>query len=333
MAERTLLTGAYGFIGSHLTERLLTDGYEVRAFVDYLSHTHKTFDKKTASTDIENNVEVVPGDIRDQQCVLDAMRGCSRVFHLASLIGVPYSYQAPHSYLETNVKGTLNILQAARNLDCSRIVYVSSSEVYGPAKSLPVNEEHPLQPQSPYAATKCSADQLALSYHASFGTPVVVLRPFNTYGPRQSARAVIPATIRQIAAGNSSIKLGAMHPTRDFTYVTDTVNAFLRAATSHEACGQAINVGSNFETSIGEAVQLIVEIMGANVKIECDEARLRPGSGADRVWCDNTKAQRILQWQPQFAGREGFRNGLTETINSFLKHDTLAAGSTSRYHV
>ena len=327
---RTLLTGAFGFIGSHLTERLLRDGHEVRAFVDYLSHTHAI---RRQDEDFMRHVDVRPGDVRDRQSVTEAIRGCDLVFHLASLTGVPYSFQAPNCYLETNVKGTLNVLEAVRDLDCPKLVYVSSSEVYGPARTFPVTEEHPLMPQSPYAATKCSADQLALSYHASFGAPVVVLRPFNTYGPRQSSRAVLPATIKQVASGNSSIKLGALHPTRDFTYVGDMVEALISAAKSDKACGQAINIGSNFETSIGEAVQLIIELMGAQVTIETDQARLRPGAGADRVLCDNSKARELLSWQPQYTGREGFARGLTKTIDSFLKHETLAASATPGYHV
>lgn len=330
LAVRTLLTGAFGFIGSHLAERLLKDGYEVRAFVDYLSHTHAA---SRQTEGLLGDVDIRQGDIRDAQSVTEAMQGCDFVFHLASLTGVPYSFQAPNSYLETNVNGTINVLQAVRNLGCQRMVYVSSSEVYGPAQTFPVTEEHPLVPQSPYAATKCSADQLALSYHASFGTPVVVIRPFNTYGPRQSARAVLPATIKQVASGSPTIKLGALHPTRDFTYVSDMVEALMQAAISENACGQAINIGSNFETSIGEAVQLIIDLMGAKVTIECDEARLRPSAGSDRVLCDNSKARKLLSWEPQFAGPEGFKRGLRKTIDSFLKHETLAAGTAAGYHV
>jgi NAD dependent epimerase/dehydratase len=332
VAERVLITGAKGFIGSRLTERLLNEGLEVRTFVDYLSDVRDS--QSRCDSSIACNAEVVAGDIRDYDSVLNAMKGCSRVFHLASLIGVPYSYQAASSYLRTNVTGTLNILQSARELNCQRVVYVSSSEVYGPAKILPVNEDHPLAPQSPYAATKCSADQLALSYHASFQTPVVVLRPFNTYGPGQSARAVIPSTIEQIAAGKKSVKLGALHPTRDFTYVADTVEAMMLASTVPAACGQAINIGSNFETSIGEVVQLIIETMGANVEIQCDQARLRPDAGAaDRVLCDNTKARQILGWNPEHAGAAGLRKGLRQTVDSYLKPGTLSTERANSYHV
>lgn len=331
MSEQVLVTGALGFIGSHLTRRLIEQNYSVRIFADYLSHSRG--DANDRQNEFSGKVELCSGDIRDPHTIMNAVRGCTKVFHLASLVGVPYSYQSPNSYLEVNVKGTLNILQAAREVGCDRIVYVSTSEVYGPAKQIPVNEEHPLAPQSPYAATKCSADQLALSYHSSFGTPVVVLRPFNTYGPGQSARAVIPATIKQLTGKPDSIKLGALHPTRDFTYVEDMVDAFLLAATAEEACGQAINLGSNFETSIAEAVNTIIELMGSTAQIECDEARLRPNSGEDRVLCDNTKAKTLLNWKPGFAGKDGFRNGLRLTIDSFLKHDTLAAGTVSSYHV
>lgn len=333
MAERVLLTGAGGFIGSHLIDRMLQEGFEVRGFVDYLSNLHGDSNPSSAVSRANRDVELIAGDIRDYQSVANAMRGCTRVFHLASLTGVPYSYQAVSSYLKSNVVGTLNVLQSARDLDCTRVVYVSSSEVYGPARILPVNEDHPLNPQSPYAATKCSADQLALSYHASFKTPVVVLRPFNTYGPGQSTRSVIPSTIKQIAAGNRSIKLGALSPTRDFTYVADMVDAIMLAATVPDVCGHAMNLGSNFETSIGDVVKFIVQLMEADVRIECDQARLRPDVGTDRVLCDNSKARTMMGWNPQFSGTQGFQNGLRLTIESFLKHDTLAAGSASRYHV
>jgi NAD dependent epimerase/dehydratase len=333
VAVRTLVTGAFGFIGSHLVERLLQDGYEVRAFVDYLSQNQAHTDRKRVEEALLPHIEIFSGDIRDQETVRNAVRNCDLIFHLASLTGVPYSYQAPGSYLQNNVRGTLNILESVRELECKKLVYVSSSEVYGPARTIPVTEDHPLCPQSPYAATKCSADQLALSYHASFQTPVVVLRPFNTYGPRQTARAVIPATIKQLVCGTSTLKLGALDSTRDFTYVSDMVDAFVRAALSQKASGEAINVGSNFETSIADAVSTIIEIMDAKVTVECDQARLRPGAKADRVRCDNSKAKSLLDWQPEYAGKEGFAAGLRHTIDSFLKHHTLAAESAAGYHV
>lgn len=320
---KILVTGADGFIGSHLTETLVARGYDVRAFVFYNS-----FDSwgwlDSADAAAKRAIEVRAGDIRDAVSVREAMRGCKAVLHLAALIAIPFSYRAPHAYVETNITGTLNVLQAARDLAVEKVVHTSTSEVYGTARFVPITEEHPLQGQSPYAATKIGADQLALSFHASFGLPVTVIRPFNTYGPRQSARAVIPTIITQIAAGQRCIKLGAISPTRDFNYVADTVAGFLAVLESETANGQVINVGSNFEISIGDTAKLIAEVMGASIEIEADEARFRPAdSEVERLWADNQKAMK-LGWKPQYGGRDGMRRGLEQTAKWFAEPGNLA---------
>ena len=273
--SKVLVTGADGFIGSHLVQALLAAGHEVRAFCLYNSNgSWGWLDSLPEATKAE--LDVVLGDIRDPLCVREAMRGCEQVFHLAALIAIPYSYVAPASYVDTNIHGTLNVVQAARDLGVSRVVHTSTSETYGTAQFVPITEEHPLVGQSPYAASKIGADQIALSYWRSFETPVVVLRPFNTYGPRQSARAVIPTIISQIAAGQRHIQLGALTPTRDFNFVADTCTAFLAVARCDESLGRVVNAASNFEISIGDTAALIAEVMNAEVKISTDEQRLRP---------------------------------------------------------
>jgi dTDP-glucose 4,6-dehydratase len=328
-----LVTGADGFIGSHLTEALVNHGYSVRAFVCYNSWT-TCGNLDHLSPEIRKNIEIVTGDIRDYFSVRQAMSGCDTVFHLAALIGIPYSYQAPASYVDTNIGGTLNILQAARDIDRVKVVHTSTSEVYGTARFVPMTEEHPLQPQSPYSATKIGADQLALSFFNSFGTPVTVVRPFNTYGPRQSPRAVIPATILQIASGTRTLKLGALHPTRDFNYVADTVAGFLAAANHDSADGEVINIGSNYEISIGDTVKLIAEIMDADISIEQDLDRIRPSkSEVERLWADNSKAKRLLGWQPEFGGKEGLRRGLKQTVDWFLRKSKIEKEAALAYHV
>jgi len=273
--KKILVTGADGFIGSHLAEELVRRGHSVRAFVFYNSfNSHGWLDR--ADKSIRESLEFFAGDVRDPHGVKAAMRGCDVVLHLAALIGIPYSYHSPDAYVDTNVKGTLNIVQAARELSVSKVVHTSTSEVYGTAQFVPITEEHPLRGQSPYSATKIGADQIALSFHSSFGTPVGVIRPFNTYGPRQSARAVLPTTIIQIAGGRRRLKLGSLHPTRDFNFVTDTVRGFIAAAESDAIVGNVVNVGSNFEVTIGEAVAMIAELMGEKVEVESDSERLRP---------------------------------------------------------
>jgi NAD dependent epimerase/dehydratase len=321
---KILITGADGFIGSHVTELLVARGYDVRAFVMYNS-----FDSwgwlDQADERTRRAIEVRAGDIRDPFAVREAMRGCTAVLHLAALIAIPFSYRAPHAYVETNVAGTLNVLQAALDLSLDKVVHTSTSEVYGTARFVPITEEHPLQGQSPYSATKIGADQLALSFHSSFGLPVAVIRPFNTYGPRQSARAVIPTIITQIAAGQRRIRLGAVAPTRDFNYVADTAAGFLAMLESDNAVGEVINIGSNFEISIGDTAALIAEVMGAKIDIELDQARLRPAdSEVERLWADNAKADARLGWKPGFAGRDGLRRGLALTAQWFTEPANLA---------
>lgn len=321
--KAVLVTGADGFIGSHLTETLVRQGHKVRAFVYYNSFNSwgwlDTLDKA-----IQDELEIFAGDIRDPFAVHKAVEGCSVIFHLAALIAIPYSYQAPAAYVETNVTGTLNMLQAARTWGVEKVVHTSTSEVYGTAKYVPMNEDHPLQAQSPYAATKIAADQLALSFHRSFGLPVAVIRPFNTYGPRQSARAVIPTIIAQIAAGKEKIKLGALEPTRDLNYVKDTVSGFMAVAVSDKAVGEVINIGSNYEISIGDLAELIAEVMGRQVIIETEAERLRPAkSEVERLWADNRKARRLLGWEPAYAGLEGLRRGLEDTAEWFSDPENL----------
>lgn len=318
-ATKVFVTGADGFIGSHLAEALVRAGYEVRAFVYYNSFNSKGW-LDSCSSDLKNQIEVVAGDIRDPHAVRAAMRNCDAVIHLAALIAIPYSYISPDSYVDTNIKGTLNVVQAARDLDIGMVVHTSTSEVYGTAQFVPITEEHPLQGQSPYSASKIGADQIALSFYSSFNTPIVVLRPFNTYGPRQSARAVIPTIITQIAAGSKQIKLGALFPTRDFNFVADTVAGFLAALDSPNAIGEVINIGSNFEISIGDTAGTIAQLMNVDIEISTDELRLRPEkSEVDRLWASNTKAKALLGFEPRYSGLNGFRAGLVETIEWFSR--------------
>lgn len=330
---KVLVTGADGFIGSHLVEALLARGHDVRAFVLYNSfNSWGWLDQLPPET--RKGLDVFAGDIRDPNGVREAMKGCDAVLHLAALIAIPYSYHSPDTYVDTNVKGTLNVLQAARELGLRRVVHTSTSEVYGTARFVPITESHPLQGQSPYSATKIAADQLAFSFYASFGLPVVIARPFNTYGPRQSARAVIPTIISQIASGMRQIRLGAVTPTRDFNFVADTVAAFIATLESDAGLGEVINFGSNFEVSIGEAAQLIAEVMSASIEIVTDEDRLRPAnSEVERLWADNAKARELLDWSPSYAGREGLRRGLAETAAWFCDPKNLAGYKADRYNI
>lgn len=333
MKKKILVTGADGFIGSHLTEALVRAGYDVRAFVLYNSFNSWGW-LDSCSADVKGKFEVFAGDVRDPNGVRTAMKDCDAVLHLAALIAIPYSYHSPDTYVDTNIKGTLNIVQAARDLRVSKVVQTSTSEVYGTARFVPITEEHPLQGQSPYSASKIGADQIAMSFHASFGTPVTLLRPFNTYGPRQSARAVIPTIITQIASGKRSIKLGAVSPTRDFNYVADTVAGFIAALESDRGTGEVINLGSNFEISIGDTAHAIAEAMGTSIEIITDEQRLRPEkSEVERLWACNAKASELLGWQPKFGGRDGFLRGLTETIAWFREPANLAAYKADIYNL
>jgi dTDP-glucose 4,6-dehydratase len=331
--NKFLITGADGFIGSHLTEELVRRGYTVRAFVFYNSFNSWGWLDR-APSEIRDQLDVFAGDIRDPHGVRESMRGCDVVLHLAALIAIPYSYHSPGTYVDTNVKGTLNVLQAARELGASRVVHTSTSEVYGTARFVPITEDHPLQGQSPYSATKIAADQLAYSFYASFGLPVSIIRPFNTYGPRQSARAVLPTIITQIANGVRKLKLGAIHPTRDFNYIKDTIRGFISVAGSNAAIGQVINIGSNYEISIGDSANLIADIMGVEIEIETDDKRLRPSkSEVERLWADNSKALKLCGWEPEYAGFEGFRRGLIETIAWFTDPANLSNYKSGIYNI
>ena len=331
--KKVLVTGADGFIGSHLTEALVRAGYEVRAFVIYNSFNSWGW-LDYCNHDIKGGFEVFAGDVRDPHGVRTAMTGCDAVLHLAALIGIPYSYHSPDTYVDTNIKGTLNVLQAARSLGTSKVIHTSTSEVYGTACFVPITEEHPLQAQSPYAASKIGADQIAQSFYLSFGTPVVTLRPFNTYGPRQSSRAVIPTIISQIAIGKRHIELGSLHPTRDFSYVADTVNGFISALKAETGVGQVVNLGSNFEVSIGDTANAIAEVMGVEIEILSVDQRLRPEkSEVERLWSENRKAKEVLGWQPAYGGLDGFKRGLKETAEWFTTAGNLLGYKTDRYNV
>lgn len=317
-AGKILVTGADGFIGSHLVERLVALGCDVRALVQYNSfNSWGWLDQIPAQT--KQSIDVVAGDVRDPHGMKKVMAGCDVVLHLAALIAIPYSYHSPDAYVDTNVKGTLNILQAARELGIKKVVHTSTSEVYGTARFVPITEEHPLQGQSPYSATKIAADQLAYSFYSSFNLPVAIIRPFNTYGPRQSLRAVIPTVITQIANGHRQLKLGAIHPTRDFNFVKDTVEGFIAVANSDKSAGEVINIGSNFEISIGDTVKAIAALMGAEVEIITDQQRFRPEkSEVERLWADNSKAKALCGWQPGYGSIDGLQRGLAETIEWFV---------------
>ena len=331
--KKILVTGADGFIGSHLTEALVAQGHDVRAFVYYNSFNSWGW-LDEADDHVKQSLDVFAGDIRDPHGVRTAMKGCDVVLHLAALIAIPYSYHSPDTYVDTNVKGTLNVVQAARELGVERVVHTSTSEVYGTARFVPITEEHPLQGQSPYSASKIGADQMALSFFASFETPVSVIRPFNTYGPRQSARAVIPTIITQIAAGARTLKLGAMHPTRDFNHVRDTVRGFMAIAECDAAVGQVVNIGSNYEVSIGDTARMIAEVMGCEVEFTCDEQRLRPaGSEVERLWADNSRALALAGWAPEYAGTDGLRRGLAETVEWFSNPDNLRRYKAGLYNI
>ncbi|MCC7450492.1 MAG: SDR family NAD(P)-dependent oxidoreductase [Anaerolineae bacterium] len=311
--KRVLVTGAGGFIGSHLTERLVERGADVRALVHYNAlGTWGWLDQSP----LRDQMQVIAGDIADRDSVRHAMQDVEVVFHLAALIAIPYSYQAPLSYVRTNIEGTLNVLQNARDLNITRVVHTSTSEVYGTARYAPIDEAHPLQGQSPYSASKIGADKIAESFHLSFDVPVVTVRPFNTFGPRQSARAVIPTIITQCLTGDT-VKLGSLHPTRDLNYVSNTVDGFVLAASTPEAIGQTINLGSGREISVGDLAQLIARLTGRDITIQADEQRVRPGkSEVERLLADNTKARAVLGWEPKVTLDEG----LTRTIAWVQQH-------------
>ena len=331
--KKILVTGADGFIGSHLVERLVRDGHDVRAFMLYNSFGDWGW-LEQAGADVRGRFEPFLGDVRDPNGVRTAMKGCDVVLHLAALIAIPYSYHSPDAYVETNVRGTLNIVQAARDLGVAKVVHTSTSEVYGTARFVPITEDHPLQGQSPYSATKIGADQIALSFQTSFDTPIAIIRPFNTYGPRQSARAILPTIIAQIASGERRLKLGSLTPTRDFSFVADTVDGFVAVAQADATVGEVTNLGSNFEIAMGDAVQMIADIMGVEVEVLTDTSRLRPEkSEVERLWADNAKAARIAGWSPRYGGLDGLRRGLSETIDWFTEPANLARYKPGIYNI
>lgn len=311
-----LVTGSDGFIGSHLTEELVKQGYKVKAFVFYNSfNTWGWLDN--LPKEILQEIEVFTGDIRDPNGVRDAMNGVDEVFHLAALIAIPFSYHSPDSYVDTNIKGTLNVLQAARDLNTKRVLVTSTSEVYGTAHYIPIDEKHPYQGQSPYSATKIGADRIAESFYRSFEMPITIVRPFNTYGPRQSARAVIPTIITQLLAGKEEIKLGSLTPTRDFNYVKDTVQGFIEIAKSDKTIGEEINIATQQEISIGQLAEELIRQINTNARVVCDEQRLRPEkSEVNRLLGSNEKIKRLTNWKPLYT----LEQGLAETIE-FLRHN------------
>ncbi|WP_274364209.1 NAD-dependent 4,6-dehydratase LegB [Paenibacillus thermotolerans] len=331
--KKILITGADGFIGSHLTEKLVELGCSVKAFVYYNSFNSWGWLDSVPKA-VKENLEVFSGDIRDPHGVREAMKGCDIVLHLAALIAIPYSYHSPDTYVDTNIKGTLNIVQAAKELGIERVIHTSTSEVYGTALYVPIDEMHPHQGQSPYSASKIGADQIALSFYKSFETPVTIIRPFNTYGPRQSARAVIPTIITQIASGRKVLKLGAVTPTRDFNFIKDTVDGFIAVAGADHIEGETINVGSNYEVSIGDTVKLIAEVMGVEVEIVTDEMRLRPTkSEVERLWASNEKVKKLTGWEPKYAGIEGLKRGLAETAEWFSDPSNLKMYKADFYNI
>lgn len=324
--EKVLVTGADGFIGSHLTEALLNEGYAVRALSQYNS-----FNNWGWLEDIHHpDLEVVTGDVRDPNLCRKIAEGCTTIYHLAALIAIPYSYVAPDSYVDTNIKGTLNICQAARDCNVGRLVVTSTSEVYGTARYVPIDEKHPRQPQSPYSATKIGADAIALSFHNAFDLPVVVARPFNTYGPRQSARAIIPTIITQIASGIKEIKVGDLSPTRDFNFVKDTAAGFIALGKAKGVEGKEINIATGKEVSMEETLAKIAEIMGGEVEYVVDPERLRPaGSEVFRLCGDNTLITQLTDWRPQYS----LERGLRETVEWFSNPENLSKYKAGIYNV
>ncbi len=320
---KVLVTGADGFIGSHLVEQLLENNFDVRAFCIYNSLGSRGW-LDYLDPKYKKNIDFQLGDIRDPLCVRNAIKGCDIVFHLAALIAIPYSYVAPESYIETNIKGTLNVIQAAKEFDIEHIVHTSTSETYGSAQFVPITENHPLVGQSPYSASKIGADHLALSYWYSFQTPITVLRPFNTYGPKQSLRAVIPTIITQIASGKTKIKLGTTKPTRDFNFVYDTCSAFLAVMKNQNTFGKIINAASNFEISILDTANLIADVMNQKIEIISEDKRFRPEkSEVQRLFGDNKLIKNLTNWNPNYAGLKGFKKGITLTAEWFSEKENL----------
>lgn len=325
--EKVLVTGADGFIGSHLVEMLVARGVSVRALAQYNSFNNWGW---LEDVNCKQAIEVISGDVRDPAFCKTLCQGVDSVFHLAALIAIPYSYQAPDSYVDTNIRGTLNICQAARDTGVKRVIHTSTSEVYGTAQYVPIDEKHPLQPQSPYSASKIAADAMAMSFYSAFDLPLTIARPFNTYGPRQSARAVIPTIITQIANGKKQIQLGDVSPTRDFNYVEDTCRGFIALAESEKTIGEIVNVGSNFEISVSDTLKLIKTIMCSDVEFLVDEQRLRPEkSEVNRLWCDNAKIKSLTGFSPQVSLEEGLRR----TIDWFVQPNNLGKYKADIYNV
>lgn len=325
--KTVLVTGGDGFIGSHLTELLVKEGYQVKALSQYNSFNHWGW---LEDIHCRSEIEVLSGDIRDPHYCKQLTKNVDIVFHLAALIAIPYSYAAPDSYVETNIKGTLNICLAALENGVKRVIHTSTSEVYGTAQYVPIDEKHPLQPQSPYSASKIGADAMAMSFFNAFNLPVTIARPFNTYGPRQSARAVIPSIISQIASGKRQIQLGDVTPTRDFNYVSDTCRGFLELARCDKAIGETVNIGSNFEISVGDTLNIIRELMRSDVEFMTEQQRFRPGkSEVFRLWCDNSKIRGLTGFEPTY----DIRMGLQETIDWFTRPQNLAKYKTGIYNV
>ena len=330
---KVLVTGADGFIGSHLTEALVHAGHEVRALSQYNSiNSYGWLD--SLPDDVLEEVDIVPGDVRDRSQMMTITRGRDAVLHLAALIAIPYSYQAPQSYIDTNITGTLNVLEAVRLDGNAQLIHTSTSEVYGSALFVPITEDHPLRGQSPYSASKIAADQLVYAYYSSFGLPATTIRPFNTYGPRQSQRAVIPAIISQLISGVKTIELGALTPTRDFNFIDDTVQGYIKALSADNIFGTTINLGSGFEISIGETAELITKIMNYDVEVVSADVRMRPkNSEVDRLLAANERAKDLLDWTPAFGGLQGFRRGLEATISWFSNPENMKRYAPTKYIV
>lgn len=327
--KKVLVTGADGFIGSHLTEMLLENGCDVRAFAYYNSFNSWGWLDSIPKKKLKE-IDVFTGDIRDPNGVREAMKGIDEVFHLAALIAIPFSYHSPDSYVDTNIKGTLNVLQAARDLNTSRIIITSTSEVYGTAQYVPIDEKHPYQGQSPYSATKIGADRLAESFYKSFNMPISIVRPFNTYGPRQSARAVIPTIITQLLSGQEEIKLGALSPTRDFNYVKDTANGFIEIAKSNKTIGEEINIATEREISIGDLANELIKQINPNAQIICDDERIRPDkSEVNRLLGSNKKIKQLTNWNPNYT----FEEGIKETIEWFKVKENIAGYKSNIYNI
>jgi dTDP-glucose 4,6-dehydratase len=318
--KRAFVTGADGFIGSHLVEHLVQSGVAVKALVQYNSFESRGW-LDDVDPKIRAQVEIVSGDIRDFYFMKNVIAGCDTVLHLAALIGIPYSYVAVQSYIDVNVTGTANVLQASRDCGVEKFIQTSTSEVYGSAQFVPMTEEHPLNAQSPYAASKIGADQMALAFARSFNIPVTILRPFNNFGPRQSTRAIIPTLITQFISGAETIRVGSLDPTRDFVFVKDTARAFLAAAQTSNCTGEVINVGNNFEISVANIIDALATITGRKVKVESEQKRVRPAaSEVTRLWADNAKAKRLLNWEPHYSGLPGFQRGLAECMAWYREH-------------